>query len=64
MSAAKEGVDQAFTGDGALYFTRLISRASQSHLTRIISLPIYQSITIRNWNTTTKLLNMMDAARD
>jgi len=27
-------------------------------------LPIYQSITIRNWNTTTKLLNMMDAARD
>jgi hypothetical protein len=23
-------------------------------------LPVYQSMTIRNWNTTTKLLNLMD----
>jgi uncharacterized protein (DUF1697 family) len=57
----KDGVDQAFAGDGVLYFSRLISRASQSHLTRIISLPVYQSMTIRNWNTTTKLLSMMEA---
>src|SRR5688500_8611291 len=59
----KEGVDQAFAGKGVLYFSRLISRATQSHLTRIISMPVYQSVTIRNWNTTTKLLKMMDAAR-
>ena len=58
----KEGVDQAFAGKGVLYFSRLISKASQSHLTRIIALPVYQSMTIRNWNTTTKLLNMMEAA--
>jgi len=57
----KEGVDQAFTGNGVLYFSRLISKATQSRLTRIISMPIYQSMTIRNWNTTTKLLNMMGA---
>jgi uncharacterized protein (DUF1697 family) len=57
----KEGVDQANPGNGVLYFTRLISKASQSYLTRIISMPIYQSITIRNWNTTTKLLNLMEA---
>ncbi len=56
----KEGVDQAFAGKGVLYFSRLISRASQSRLTRIIGTPIYQSMTIRNWNTTTKLLNMME----
>jgi uncharacterized protein (DUF1697 family) len=54
-------VDRAFAGKGVLYFSRLISRASQSNLTRIISLPVYQSMTIRNWNTTTKLLNMMEA---
>jgi len=59
---AKEGVDQAFAGKGVLYFSRLISKASQSHLTRIITMPVYQSMTIRNWNTTTKLLNMMEAA--
>ena len=56
----KEGVDQAITGNGVLYFSRLISRAAQSHLTRIITLPVYQLMTIRNWNTTTKLLNMLE----
>ena len=59
----KEGVDQAFAGKGVLYFSRLISRAAQSHLTRIITMPVYQSMTIRNWNTTTKLLKLMEAAR-
>ena len=57
----KDGVDRAYAGDGVLYFSRLISRATQSHLTRIIGLPMYQSMTIRNWNTTTKLLSLMDA---
>ena len=60
----KEGVDQAFAGKGVLYFSRLSSRAAQSRLARIITLPIYQSMTIRNWNTTTRLLNMMEAVSD
>ncbi len=60
----KEGVDQAFAGKGVLYFSRLISKASQSYLARIIGTPVYQSMTIRNWNTTTKLLNIMDAVDD
>jgi uncharacterized protein (DUF1697 family) len=59
----KAGVDQAFGGNGVLYFSRLVSKASQSHLTRIIALPIYQSMTIRNWNTTTRLLSMLESAR-
>ena len=58
----KDGVDQAFVGKGVLYFSRLISKATQSHLTRIIAMPVYQSMTIRNWNTTTKLLKMMEQA--
>ena len=59
----KEGVDQASAGKGVLYFSRLISRATQSHLSRVVSLPVYQSMTIRNWNTTTKLLKMMDETK-
>lgn len=59
----KEGVDEAFAGPDVLYFSRLSARASQSRLPRIISLPIYQSMTIRNWNTTTKLLALMDARK-
>jgi uncharacterized protein (DUF1697 family) len=57
--ATKEGVDQAIAGEGVLYFSRLVSRASQSRLTRIINSPIYQNLTIRNWNTTTRLLEMI-----
>ena len=59
----KPGVDEAFVGPGVLYFSRVSARASQSHLPRIIALPIYQAMTIRNWNTTSKLLALMDARR-
>jgi uncharacterized protein (DUF1697 family) len=58
--SVREGVDTAHAGRQALYFSRLISRASQSHLTKIIGLPVYQNMTIRNWNTTTKLLALME----
>ncbi len=56
----RDGVDQAATGLHVLYFSRLTSRAAQSRLTRIIALPIYQNMTIRNWNTTTKLLALLE----
>ena len=56
----KEGVDEAFAGEHVLYFIRLIERASQSKLTKIVTLPFYQDITIRNWNTTTKLLELSE----
>jgi len=55
----KEGVDFAWEGENVLYFSRLISQAGKSHLSRIIKLPVYQYITIRNWNTTTKLLELL-----
>lgn len=57
----REGVDQAYAGRGVLYFSRLISRVSQSRLSRVGSLAIYQRMTIRNWNTTVKLLEMIEA---
>jgi len=56
----KKGVDEAFAGEHVLYFIRLIERASQSKLTKIVTLPFYQDITIRNWNTTTKLLELSE----
>jgi uncharacterized protein (DUF1697 family) len=56
----KEGVDNAHAGKYVLYFSRLISKASQSRLSKIIMLPMYHNMTIRNWNTTTKLLALME----
>lgn len=58
----REGVDRVYAGTGVLYFSRLASKTSQSKLSRITSMPIYQNMTIRNWNTTTKLLERMERA--
>jgi uncharacterized protein (DUF1697 family) len=55
------GVDQAWPGSGVLYFSRLSERRSQSRMSRIVGTPEYQQMTIRNWNTTTTLLDLMDA---
>ena len=59
--STRDGVDRAWAGEGVLYFSRLIERAAQSHLSRLVSMPVYREMTIRNWNTTTKLLALMDA---
>src|SRR5690606_13468588 len=56
----KEGVDEAYAGRMALYFSRLIAKAAQSYLSKVVSLPEYKFMTIRNWNTTTKLLSLME----
>jgi uncharacterized protein (DUF1697 family) len=55
----KDGVDTAAAGPGVIYCSRLISRATQSRIGRIVGTPVYRSLTIRNWNTTTKLLRML-----
>jgi uncharacterized protein (DUF1697 family) len=57
----KEGVDHVAAGRDVLYHRRLASRASQSRLSRIVALPMYQSITIRNWNTTVRLSDLITA---
>jgi uncharacterized protein (DUF1697 family) len=58
----REGVDTAIAGTGVLYFSRLTERATQSRLSRVVSMPIYRSMTIRNWNTTRKLAELVSTA--
>ncbi len=57
----REGVDAGWVGKGCVYFSRLIARASSSKLTKVTQLPVYQQLTIRNWNTTTKLASLAAA---
>jgi uncharacterized protein (DUF1697 family) len=59
----RPGVDTAHQGKHALYFSHLIAKASQSRLSKIVGTPAYASMTIRNWNTTTRLLALMEAAQ-
>jgi uncharacterized protein (DUF1697 family) len=53
-------VDEVHAGPAVLYFSRLSSRRTQSWLRRFASMPVYRKITNRNWNTTLKLLELMD----
>lgn len=53
-------VDTIDAGKEVLYFSILISKASKSRISKIVLLPLYSNITIRNWNTTTKLLALME----
>ena len=55
----REGVDTVWVGPGVVYSRRLRAKASKSGLSKIAAHPFYQRMTIRNWNTTTKLLAMM-----
>jgi uncharacterized protein (DUF1697 family) len=57
--STKPGVDEMHGRTGVLYFSRLFAKATQSRLNKIAASPIYPSVTIRNWNTTTKLLELM-----
>jgi len=55
----RENVDSVYEGEKVVYFRKLISKASQSYLTKIITSKVYPHITIRNWNTTYNLYTLM-----
>jgi len=56
----REGVDTVWPGDGVIYSQRLSAKRTKSRLNKIVGTPVYQSMTIRNWNTTTKLLKLIE----
>jgi uncharacterized protein (DUF1697 family) len=58
----RDGVDQAWTGRSVLYFARLSARRTQSRMSSIVGTPEYALMTIRSWQTTTKLLALLDDA--
>ncbi|MDR1998046.1 MAG: DUF1697 domain-containing protein [Candidatus Margulisbacteria bacterium] len=59
----RAGVDQISAGKNVLYFSRLIKQLTKSKLAKIAASPIYPDITIRNWNTTEKLAELMAKKR-
>jgi len=55
----REGVDTIWPGKGVIYSQRLSALRTKSRLSKIIGTPVYRSMTIRNWNTVTKLLELL-----
>jgi len=56
----RDGVDKIWPGDGVIYSQRLSALRTKSRLGQIVGTPAYRSMTIRNWNTTTKLLHLLE----
>ena len=59
----REEVDDCWAGARVLYFRRLEARRTASYLSKVIALPAYKDMTIRNWKTTTALAGMLDGSR-
>jgi uncharacterized protein (DUF1697 family) len=55
----REGVDRVWPGNGVIYSQRVSSERTKSRLSKIVGTPAYRSMTIRSWNTTTTLLELL-----
>ena len=55
-------VDDVVCGERAFYHRRVSALASRSRLSKIIGTPVYASLTIRNWRTTTTLAKMLESS--
>ncbi len=60
----KEGVDVVWPGDGLIYTQRLSAQRTRSRLNRVMSSPLYKSMTIRSWQTTSALMDIVKAVDD
>jgi uncharacterized protein (DUF1697 family) len=52
----RDGVDKIFEGKRVLYFSILEKELTKIRFSKIIESNIYQKLTIRNWNTTKKII--------
>lgn len=57
----REGVDAVWPGVGVVYSQRVSALRTKSRLSKIMLSPLYKSMTIRSWNTTVKLLELLNA---
>ncbi len=54
-------VDVVRAGERAFYHRRVAALATRSRVNKIVGTPVYPSLTVRNWRTTTKLGEMLGA---
>jgi uncharacterized protein (DUF1697 family) len=60
----REGVDQLTVAGDVLFVRTLLAERTKSTLPRVMGTPLYKSMTIRNWNTTKKLHELMQRLRE
>ncbi|MEO8469497.1 MAG: DUF1697 domain-containing protein [Chloroflexota bacterium] len=60
----RPGVDEVSPGEAVIYSQRLSAQRTKSRLGKIVGTPAYKSMTVRNWATTTALLERMEAPEE
>ena len=60
----REGVDRIWPGNGVIYSQRVSALRTKSRLNKIMSSPVYKSMTIRSWNTTINLCAILKDRED
>jgi uncharacterized protein (DUF1697 family) len=60
----REGVDFLQAGKSVIYTSRLTSQMGKSYFSKIMQTQISKNFTIRNWNTTTKLLELTNGLKN
>ncbi|MDH2415205.1 DUF1697 domain-containing protein [Nocardioides sp. CER19] len=58
--AVNPDVDVVTWGTRAFYHRRITALASRSRVSKIIGTPVYPSLTLRNWRTTSTLARLLD----
>ncbi len=56
----RPGIDEIWPGRGVIYSQRLSAERTKSRLNKIVGTAPYQSMTIRNWQTTTRIVDLLD----
>lgn len=56
----KKGIEEVAYRPGVLYWSALTSDLTRSSMIKLSAEKIYQEMTIRNWNTTRKVLEIME----
>jgi uncharacterized protein (DUF1697 family) len=57
----RDGVDKVWPGKGVIYSQRLSAERTRSRLNRIMASPHYKAMTIRSWQTTLALMELLRA---
>lgn len=59
----RDGVDRVWPGEAMIYSQRLSAERTKSRLSKIMESSLYKSMTIRSWQTTKKLLELLEAMK-
>ncbi len=55
----RDGVDTVWAGDGVIYSQRLSAQRTKSRLSKVMASPLYRSMTVRSWATTSRLAELV-----